>query len=102
MRERALVSENCQTALPIPELRANIEEWLADCEYRNHSPRTVEVRQLFTRNLLWWLDHVGHEECGTTQLKQFFLYLRNSYEEQGGRWGNPKLTKPLTSTSIKN
>ena len=88
MQERALVFQSRQMALTLPELRGNIEEWLVDCEYRNHSPRTIEVRRLFTRNLLWWLEHTGREQCGTPQLKQFFLYLRNGHEEAGGRWEN--------------
>lgn len=77
-------------------------DWLLDGQFRLHSPSTVATRRVFIKNLLWFLERRGFEQCGTTELKHFFVYLSHGHEEPGGRWGNPQLKKPLRPISVKD
>jgi integrase/recombinase XerD len=102
MARRALVSESPSTTISTGELEQYTQEWLLHCEYEQLSKTTIEVRQVFLKNLIWFLNHRQIEQCGTSELRQFFLYLRNGHEEEGGRWGNKQLTKPLRPVSIRD
>jgi len=98
------------TTCPTPDLNfvatadlpGLIEEWLLECECRQHAATTNAVRRVFANNLLWFLRHRGFEQCGSRELKQFFLYLARGHEETGGRWGQGRFTKPLRPVSIKD
>ncbi len=84
------------------QLESMVEDWLLDCEYRLQSPRTLEVRRMFLKNLLWFLRHRGATCCDTAQLKEFFLYLRHGHEDAGGRWGRKHLNKPVRPITVKD
>lgn len=88
--------------IAVDELKYYAEDWVADGEYRLHSPRTIEARRNFARNLLWFLNHRGCEYCGTTELRQFFVYLLNGHEEPEGRWGRAWLNKPVRPITLKD
>ncbi len=79
-----------------------IQEWLLHHEYQNRSAATTETRRVFTKNFLWFLKQRGFAECGLSELRQFFHYLRSGHEELGWCWGNPRLNKPLRPVSIKD
>lgn len=74
-------------SLSTAELGPCIEEYLLHCEYQQLANSTIEVRRVFLKNLLWFLNHRELSECSTSELRQFFLYLRKGHEEPGGRWG---------------
>lgn len=102
MAERALVSTSPASSVSVVDLEQYIEEWLIDCDCKQHSPRTNDTRRIFTKNLLWFLRHRGFDRVGLAELRQFFLYLRTGHEDAGGRWGNSQCTKPLRPISIKD
>jgi len=109
MPKTALVFEGSTPAvstadsgLSISELERYASEWFVNCEYEQLSPTTIEVRRIFLKNLLWFLQHRKFQTCDTSELKQFMLYLGTGHEEPGGRWGNPHLKKPLRPHSIKD
>ncbi len=73
--------------------------WLYDCEIRQHSARTVELRKLIIEKLEWWLDQKQIERIDVHSLRQFLHYVANGHKEPGGRWGDPLKTatpKPAT------
>lgn len=87
--------------LSISALENAMEEWLLDCEYRLHSPRTLETRRSFLKNLLWFLRHRNCSHCGPRELKTFLHYLRHGHEE-GGRWGKAHLNRSVRPTTVKD
>jgi hypothetical protein len=50
--------------------------------------------------LLWFLDHREYPECGVEELREFFVYLRRGHLELGGRFGNPRLNRPVTPGTV--
>ncbi len=84
------------------ELSRLADDWLLDGQFRLHSSHTVATRRIFIKNLLWFLEHRGHGQCGPTELKHFFVYRSSGHQEAEGRWGNPRLEKPLRSISVKD
>jgi len=77
------------------------QEWLLDCEYRFHSPRTLKTRRIFLKNLHWFLRHRGYESYSTPELREFFYYLMHGHED-GGRWGHKHLNKPVRPNTVKD
>lgn len=90
------------TSIPTRALEKACDEWLLDCEYRFHSPRTLETRRVLLKNLLWFLDHRKFESCDTRELKQFFHYLRHGHEEPNGRWGNKQCKASVRPETVKD
>ena len=68
-----------------------------DCEIRQHSDTTLNNRRFLTEKLIWFFDHRKIEVCNKITLAQFLLYLKNGHKDEGGRWGNPKLTQAVSS-----
>lgn len=78
------------------------QEYLLDCDYRLQSPKTIETRRIFLKNLVWFLKHRSYEICGTHELRQFFVYLAHGHEEEGGRFGNKQLKRAVRPTTHKD
>lgn len=45
--------------------------------------------------LAWFLHEHHHEECGTTELRAFFVYLIRPLEAGQYRWGNPRFNMQM-------
>ena len=58
------------TAVATADLPHLIEEWLLDCEFRQHARRTNETRRGFCGSFVWFLKHRNFQTCGLTELKQ--------------------------------
>ncbi|BCM92797.1 hypothetical protein IAD21_04679 [Abditibacteriota bacterium] len=71
------------------------KDWLNDSRIRQHSQHTIGERECFIAKLIWFLRHKGCETCGLAELREFLVYLGEAHLEKGGRWGNPRMTKPL-------
>jgi site-specific recombinase XerD len=82
-------------------LSHHIEDWLIDCEGANHSPRTVGARRMAMDQLLWFLNQRQYEYCDLPELRRFFAYLNTGHNDPGGRWGNPRQTKPLRPATVQ-
>ncbi len=91
-----------EPSLARQELSRLADAWLLDGQFRLHSSHTVATRRIFIKDLLWFLEHRGHGQCGPTELKHFFVYRSSGHQEAEGRWGNPRLEKPLRSISVKD
>lgn len=88
-------------ALPSSSLSPLIESWLLAGDINRHSARTLESRRERVFRLVWFLDQRGYGTCGRNELRQFFHYVAHGHEEPGGRWGNPRLSKPTSSGRAK-
>ena len=109
MTETALNSAFSKTSesplhggLSTADLERLSQDYLLDCDYRMQSPRTIETRRIFLRNLLWFLKHRNYETCGTAELRQFFSYLQHGHAEPGGRWGKEGLVKQVRPITVKD
>ena len=97
----------------IPQLHCSalaslVEEWLSDCLIKQHSPRTIELRRILTRRLIWFLQEQNATNCGRSELRAFFAYLTNGHQNANGRWNkkeaasgdSKRWTKPLRPATI--
>lgn len=78
----------------VSDLERLATEYLLDCEYRGHQPHTVANNRTFLANFCWFLRQKCRGICGRQEIKQFLHYLQQEPGE-GGRWGIPRLNKPL-------
>lgn len=105
MKKRELVpsgSADADEAIPVATLPLYMQDWLSDCEMRQHSPQTIEVRRIFLEKFLWFLKQHKYESCSTREIRDFFRYLAQGHNNSEGRWGNPRNNRPLRPISIKD
>lgn len=100
MKNLPLPSVHSDSALSVSELKRYAEGWLLSCEIGQHSSSTMANRRLYLKNLFWFFDHVGISCCDVLELRRFFAYVTNGYKEPGGRWGNPRETNPVKSSTV--
>ncbi|HEX8237912.1 MAG TPA: hypothetical protein VF600_18375 [Abditibacteriaceae bacterium] len=74
-----------------------MRDWLFDCEYRQHSPRTLAIRRFLLDKLLWFLRQREYSHCGLAELRQFLAYASTGRTEEGGRWGNAQMMRYATA-----
>lgn len=87
---RVSLSENEATSHSIPAsvLALWIEDYFADLESGQVSPRTVEMRRFLMARLVRFMKNGGHDVCGVGELRLFFADLKNE------RTGQP--LRPVT------
>jgi site-specific recombinase XerD len=100
MQRRHSALTETQDTLLTDDLPRLIEDWLMDCQLRQHSHRTIQGRRDFLLKLLWFLKHKGEAEISTPQIRAFIHYLSEGHKDPLGRWGNPRLIKPLKPVTI--
>ena len=109
-RFQKTLTKSVPTAAPAPPAVVNFlsldqlayygHGWLVDCEIRQHSPATRATRRLILGKLLWYLRRQALSCCGTPELRGFFSYLINGHTEDGGRWGNPQMIRPIRPRTV--
>ena len=100
MQKTALPLTKTDTSIPVSRLVRCISDWHSDCRIQQHSPHTINGRQIITNKLMWFLEGRGYEVCGPSELRAFFAYLTTGHEEAGGRWGNPQLLSPMRPCTV--
>ena len=48
------------------------------------------------------MEEKKHDECDTDSLRLFMQHVQHGHKEPGGRWGNPRMTRPTTPRTAKN
>lgn len=89
--------------VPIARLNILVEDWLADCQGRYHSIRTIELRRCILGRLRWFLEEKKCETCGVREMRQFLAYLVNGHLQEGGRWNkvaSARWSKPLRPVTV--
>ena len=100
MQKTALPFQKSSLGIDLQTLRQSRDSWLLDGEIRQHSKATLENRRLILEKLLWFLDEKSYETCGLAELRQFLAYLGRSNDE-GGRWGNPQVTRAALPSTVQ-
>ena len=104
-----LVRVNLRKSANKPELRSSLtlselhsfgQGWLISCDLAYHSPRTIASRRDILKKLEWFLITKRYDVCDTDELKHFMSYMKHGHDEVGGRWGNPRMTKPMSARSV--
>ena len=88
------------TQITVSDLERGAQDWLFDAEYRNHSPRTIQEKKEFTQKLLWFLDKKGYPTCSHHELREFLAYITTGHQDPEGRWGNPRVRKPVRPITV--
>lgn len=102
MRQRLLPLENSEAAqLTSAEVKAHGKNWIIECEYRQCTKATVANYKNLLKQLEWFMAHEEREFLDIQTVKAFLAYLRRGHEEPGGRWGNPKLTRPIKPSTAE-
>lgn len=79
------------------------DEYLADCQIRAHSPRTIDLRRILLQRLEWYLNSVEADTCGRIEIRRFFAYLTTSHANVKGRWDKgqqQQWIRPLSSATL--
>jgi integrase/recombinase XerD len=80
------------------------DAWLHGNWNKGHSPKTTTYRAELLPRLLWFLETVDYEGktglCDVAALREFIGYVRHGHNSPGGRWGNPRLTKPARPLTV--
>ncbi len=107
LRSRKTLHKSVPSAAPAPVQSLTLSQvsyyatgWLVDCEIRQHSPATCAIRRMILDKLRWHLEKSGAERCGTPELRAFFAYLIGGHLQDGGRWGNPQMNRPVRPRTV--
>jgi hypothetical protein len=100
MRKTNSLPTNETESLPVEAVRSFVCEWLMDGQLSNHFARTLETRKDILSRLIWFLESGEYTLCNVDALRAFFFHLANGHKEPGGRWGNPKNTRPVSSGTL--
>lgn len=102
MIQSALRSPVSEGEILPSDLPRFINGWILDGQYRQLSKQTLIIRRTICDRLVWWLDRERFDTCGSREIKGFLCYVTTGHEEPGGRYGNPLLTKPVTTRTVKD
>lgn len=92
-----------QETLTFSEVCNLADAWILDGETAQRSPRTIEERKALREKLIWFLNHNGHDECGTIEMRNFLAYVATGHLRKGGRWGNadhPAALLPVKPSTV--
>lgn len=98
----ALRSLNSDSNIGINDIRRFAQGWILDGQYRQLSPKTLDLRRHFLNKLIWWLESEGLDSCGTFEIRAFIGYVSSGHLSDHGRWGNPALRTPVKSRTVKD
>ncbi len=101
MRKSALTSRRTTTTISVVDFESTVQEWLLDCEIRQHSAATLSLRRVITEKLIWFLKENRHEHCGTPELKAFIAYLGRANHGLEGRWNNGRKCGQARPSTIR-
>lgn len=99
---KILSNANSVTQLFPNHLPQHLDTYLHQCELSLHSPKSIYTRRVLIGCLIWFLNHREFRKCDTSELQQFFHYLMHGHEEPGGRFGNPRLTRPASPATVRD
>lgn len=99
---RYTISDTVRDFLPVAEIRRLLDGWLLVGDIDQHSSSTLTTRRILTDKLLWFLRAKGFEVCDLHALRAFLHYVANGHKEEGGRWGNPHMTRPVRPRTVKD
>lgn len=91
-----------EPSLPVAQIKRIVSSYILMGDIAQHSNATTIAKRELLGKLLWFLDHKEIEECDRHALAAFLHYVRHGHEEPGGRWGNPRMTRPTKPRTAKN
>lgn len=101
MPKKAFTSSSSEPRLSLSQLRRIYDEWALDCQLKQFSAKTLDCRKVMLAKFFWFLESRSYSEVGAAEIKYFLGYLATGHTEPGGRWGNPRLTKPMRPVSVR-
>ncbi len=87
-------------ALPVRLLPTLISQYLLDGDMSRHSARTAASRRDLLGKLDWFAAREQISTLDTASLRLFFHHVTHGHEEAGGRWGNPRMTRPTKPGTV--
>ncbi len=100
MKNRPLSFTKTELSLDVATLRRYAEGWLLSCDIDQNSASTLALRRFLLAKLFWFLEKHTLSCCGLHELRQFLAYVTNGHKQPGGRWDNPRLTKPTRPSTV--
>lgn len=102
MTKSALRSPKTGASISTADLPRFITGWILDGKYRQLSPQTLDLRRSVCERLVWWLNREALDTCSSAEIKGFLCYVTTGHNDVGGRYGNPALTKPVRTRTVKD
>ncbi|HEY0074000.1 MAG TPA: hypothetical protein VGB77_07870 [Abditibacteriaceae bacterium] len=91
---------NIGDVLQARDVSRQIADWLFDCQFQQHSRRTIEFRKHVGEKLVWFLEREAHNQCGASELRRFLAHVTDGHLEPEGRWRNPKMKRPTRPATV--
>jgi site-specific recombinase XerD len=95
-----LVSQNTDARISVSLLATYADGWLLAGEIDQHSSRTRDSRRDIVKKLLWFFHRREFITCGTQELRAFLAYCSQGHNDSGGRWGNPRMIRPVRPRTV--
>lgn len=96
------VSASAETAaVRTAALPGLADGWMLCSEINNLAPPTLFARRFILNKLVEWLQREARDVCGLEELRGFLAHVSNGHKH-GGRWGNPRNTRPVRPKTLKN
>lgn len=102
LKRKPLFQKPDSDKLPASSLDKQIKNYIVDGQIQQCSPRTCGNRQDRLRPLVIYVQRNGFPEVGAQELRGFFAHLTSGHDEPEGRFGNPKLKKPVTPGTVRS
>ena len=77
-----------EVSIAVTELEQLADEYLLDCEYRQHRPHTIVNNRGFLRKFAEFLKQNGYAHCGKQEIRLFLHHLQQPVSS-GGRGVRP-------------
>jgi site-specific recombinase XerD len=88
--------------LPASRLAPLVESFVLASDIARHSERTLATKRERLGRIVWFAKREGWDTVSIVEMRAFFAYLNHGHKQPGGRWGNPRMTKPITSGRVKS
>jgi site-specific recombinase XerD len=88
--------------VPVSDLHQYLQDWFTDARIKGHTLQSTKSRKARIGKFFWFLQYKGYTEVGTSELKEFFLYLQTAHTTPEGRWCNPDMKAPMQQISVCN
>jgi len=90
-----------QAAICVAELARRIPEFLYECQYRGHSPRTIEEEKSVLQKFLRFLQENEIPFCTSHNIRGYLTCVAEGGMQRGGRWGQKPAT-PVRPRTVRN
>lgn len=88
-------------AIAVADLARRIPEFLYECEYRGHSPRTLTEERSVLEKFLRHLQESQVQQCDGGTIRQYLTHVAQGGLQREGRWSQ-NAPRPVRPRTVRN